>query len=98
MGEKKLPEAIAERRAIIEADHPDISVRRQCGLLELNRSSYYYAPEQESVENLELMRLIDEQFMKTPFYGWLRMTVHLQRQGYSVNHKRVQRLMRLIGI
>lgn len=83
---------------MIEADHPEISVRRQCELLELNRSSYYYAPAQESVENLELMRLIDEQFMKTPFYGRLRMTAHLQRQGYSVNHKRVQRLMRLSGI
>ena len=83
---------------MIEADHPAISVRRQCELLELNRSSYYYVPAQESAENLELMRLIDEQFMKTPFYGRLRMTAHLQRQGYSVNHKRVQRLMRLIGI
>lgn len=83
---------------MIEADHPHLSVRCQCGLLGLNRSSYYYAPAQESVENLELMRLLDEQFMKTPFYGRLRMTVHLQRQGYSVNHKRVQRLMRLMGI
>ena len=64
----------------------------------LNRASYYYQPAPESGLNLELMRLIDEQYLKTPFYGWPKMTAHLQRQGYQINHKRVQRLMRKMGI
>ena len=75
-----------------------ISIRRQCALLGLNRSSYYYQPAQESALNLHLMRLIDEQYLKTPFYGWPRMTAHLRRQGYGVNHKRIQRLMQKMGI
>ena len=73
-------------------------MRDQCGLLGLNRSTYYYVPATESSLNLHLMRLIDEQYMRTPFYGWPRMTVYLQNQGYAVNHKRVQRLMTKMGI
>ena len=64
----------------------------------LNRSTLYYTPAQESDLNLRLMRLIDEQYMKTPFYGWPRMTAHLRRRGHQVNHKRVQRLMHLMGL
>lgn len=75
-----------------------MSVRRQCDLLDLNRASYYYAPAGESEFNLHLMRLIDQQYLKTPFYGWPRMTAHLRRMGYEVNHKRIQRLMRKMGI
>lgn len=75
-----------------------ISLRRQCELLGLNRSSYYYQAAEESAFNLQLMRLIDEQYLKTPFYGWPRMTAHLRRQGYLVNHKRIQRLMQKMGI
>ena len=71
-------------------------MRRQCELLGLNRASYYYRAATETALNLELMRCIDEQYLKTPFYGRLRMTVHLQRLGYVVNHKRVQRLMQVI--
>jgi putative transposase len=67
-------------------------------LLGLNRSTYYYKPAGESEFNLHLMRLIDEQYLRTPFYGWPRMTAYLQRQGYAVNHKRVQRLMQVMGI
>jgi len=67
-------------------------------LIELNRSSYYYQPVPESDLNLKLMRLIDEQYLKTPFYGWPRMTAHLKRLGYPINHKRVQRLMQKMGI
>jgi putative transposase len=83
---------------LIEEGHPDLSIRRQCELLGLNRASYYYEPVSETSENLRLMRLIDEQYLKTPFYGSRRMTVWLVRQGEEVNRKRVQRLMRLMGL
>jgi putative transposase len=76
----------------------ELSVVRQCELLSLNRSSVYYRPVGESALNLELMRLIDQQYTVTPFYGSRRMAAWLQRQGYDVNRKRVQRLMRLMGI
>jgi len=82
----------------VEPDHPQISLRRQCELLGLNRSTLYYTPVGASELNLRLMRLIDEQYTRTPFYGWLRMTAYLCRQGLPVNHKRVQRLMRLMGL
>lgn len=82
---------------MIEADSA-ISIRRQCELLGLNRASYYYAPAGETALNLELMRKIDEQYLVTPFYGWLRMTAHLRRLKYAVNPKRVRRLMRLMGL
>lgn len=64
----------------------------------LNRATFYYQPVPESPFNLHLMRLIDEQYLRTPFYGCLRMTACLRRQGYEVNHKRVQRLMRVMGL
>ena len=64
----------------------------------LNRASYYYIPATESDLNLELMRWLDEQYMKTPFYGWPRMTVEAQKAGYAVNHKRIQRLMQLMWL
>lgn len=83
---------------MIEPHHPDISVRRQCELIDLHRSTYYYAPVGDSEFNLHLMRLIDEQYLKTPFYGWPRMTAYLRREGYAVNHKRVQRLMRVMDL
>jgi len=89
---------MAARCALIEPAHSELSVRQQCDLLGLNRSTYYYVPATESALNLHLMRLIDEQYMRTPFYGWPRMTVYLRNQGYTVNHKRVQRLMHKMGI
>ena len=64
----------------------------------LNRSSYYLSPATESEENLRLMQLIDQQFLKTPFYGSRRMTASLERSGETVNRKRVQRLMALMGL
>jgi putative transposase len=75
-----------------------LSIRRQCELLDLNRSSYYLPPAAESEENLRLMRRIDEQFTKTPFYGSRRITACLERSGETVNRKRVQRLMALMGL
>jgi len=83
---------------MIESSYTAISIRRQCDLIGLNRSTLYYQPAGESPLNLDLMRVIDEQYTKTPFYGWPRMTAQLQRLGYEVNHKRVQRLMQLMGL
>jgi putative transposase len=75
-----------------------LSVRRQCDLLGLNRSSLYYEPADEASEDLRLMRMIDEQYTVRPFYGSRRMTVWLTEQGEGVNRKRVRRLMRLMGL
>jgi putative transposase len=75
-----------------------LSVRRQCELLGLNRSSLYYVAAAESAENLRLMRLLDEEYTRHPFYGSRRMTVWLEGQGESVNRKRVQRLLRMMGL
>jgi putative transposase len=83
---------------MIELNHPRLSVRRQCELMGLSRSSVYYQPACETAENLHLMRRMDEQYLKTPFYGSRRLTVWLNRQGCAVNRKRVQRLMRLMGL
>jgi putative transposase len=73
-------------------------VARQCALLGLARSSWYYQPAGESAENLEVMRLLDEQYTRTPFYGVRRMTAWLRQQGHAVNHKRVGRLLRRMGL
>ena len=75
-----------------------MSVRRQCDLLGLPRASYYYQPASETPENLRLMRLIDEEYLAHPFLGSRRMAAWLKRQGQAVNRKRVQRLMRLMGL
>lgn len=83
---------------LIELNHPNLSIRRQCDLLGLNRSSFYSQPVGETELNLTLMRLIDVQYTQTPFYGWPKMTVYLQQLGYPINHKRVQRLMQLMGL
>jgi putative transposase len=86
------------KRSLIEPEHPALSVARQCALLGMARSSWYYTPQGESAENLELMRRMDEQYTHTPFYGIRRMTAWLRQHGYGVNHKRVGRLLRLMGL
>lgn len=86
---------------MIEPDHKRISVSRQAELLNLPRSSYYRwirGGKGETGENLELMRLIDEEYTRRPFYGSRKMRDALRRQGYQVNRKRVRRLMRLMGL
>ena len=84
---------------LIDPSHPELSVRRQCELLGLNRSTLYYEPATETAENLALMRLIDEEYTRHPFYGSRRMAVWLNEgKGYDVNRKRVRRLMRLMGL
>lgn len=83
---------------MIEPAHPQLSIRQQCELIGLPRASFYYQPVQETPLNLELMRRIDQQYTRTPFYGWPRMTIYLRRQGYEVNPKRVRRLMQQMGL
>jgi len=83
---------------LIESGHPEISTNRQCELLGISKAAYYYEPRAESAFNLALMRLIDEQYTRTPFYGVPKMTAWLRRQGHKVNPKRVRRLMRLMGL
>lgn len=95
---KKLVCSVEEKRRLIEATHPQLSVARQGDLLKLSRTGFYYEPRGESAENLLLMRLLDEQDTRTPFYGVCRMTDWLRTQGYEVNEKRVRRLLRLMGL
>ena len=83
---------------MIEPANESISVRRQCELIGISRASLYYEPGEESAYNLLLMRLLDEQYTRTPFYGVLKMTAWLREQGYQVNEKRVRRLLRLMGL
>lgn len=86
------------KRALIEPDHPELSIAQQCELLGLARSSYYYQSRGESEENLLLMRLLDEQYTRTPFYGARKMVTYLETQGHFVERKRVRRLMQLMGL
>ena len=85
-------------RPLIESDHPALSIRRQCELLGLGRSSLYYQAAAEADENLRLMRLIDQEYTAHPFLGSRRMAKWLAEQGEVVNRKRVQRLMRVMGL
>jgi putative transposase len=82
----------------VDWDHPDLSVRRQCELLGVNRSGLYYQPVGESEKNLMLMRLMDEQYTRAPFYGSRRITEWLATQGHAVDRKRISRLMKVMGI
>ena len=88
----------SQRRAMIDREEPKLSLVRQCALLGISRSSLYYLPTEAGAEDLELMALIDQQYLKTPFYGSGRMTAWLRYHGHQVNRKRVRRLMQLIGL
>lgn len=83
---------------MIEPNLPGLSVDKQCALLSISRSSFYYEPKGESEMNLDLMRVIDKQFLETPFYGVRQMTWHLRNEDHLVNEKRIRRLMRLMGL
>ena len=87
-----------DRRALLDRGHNDLSIRRQCRLLSVARSGVYRAPRAANDDDLALMRAIDELFMAWPFLGSRRMTVMLRADGWRVNRKRVQRLMRKMGI
>jgi len=95
---KNLALSIVDKRLLVEPNHPDISLSRQCELLDLARSSWYYKPVAVDPYELYLMHLIDQQYTATPFYGIRRMTAWLRTQGEVVNHKRVARLMLQMGI
>lgn len=82
----------------MKQDHPDLSVRRQCSLLSLARSSFYYHPRGESAKNLAFMKIIDRQFLETPWYGSRQMARHMQREGHECGRHRVRRLMRLMRL
>jgi putative transposase len=87
-----------ELRRLVERDNREISVRRQCDLLGVNRSGLYYRPLGESEENVRLMKLIDREYTRHPFKGSRRMVLWLAEQGHLVNRKRVSRLMEVMGI
>ena len=89
---------LEQRRNAIEPAHKKIPVYRQCELLGLSRSSLYYKPRGRTEYNEMLMKLIDKQYVETPFYGIDKMTEFLCCQGNHVNHKRVRRLMRQMGL
>src|SRR6266576_3586393 len=90
---KELASSIEDRRRWIDPQHPHLSVQQQCELLGVTRSTYYHRPRPESAENLRLLRRLDELYMDCPFFGSRRMAVTLE-----VNRKRIQRLMRILGI
>ena len=86
------------RREMVDREHPVLSTVRQCALLDISRSSLYYRRKETSPEDLAVMKAIDQQYLATPFYVSRRMTVWLQRQGCRARRKRVQRLMRTMGL
>jgi putative transposase len=88
-----LPNSTEELRQYIDPEHPELNIARQCELVGLARSSWYYPVRGETAENLSLMRSIDEQYLKTLFYGRRKMG-----KIFCCNRKRVLRLMRLMGI
>jgi len=87
-----------KRKTMVEPSHGGLSITRQCRLLSLSRSSYYFKAAGETENNLALTRLIDAQFLETPWYGSRQMARHLRREGWSVGRKRVRRLMRKMGL
>lgn len=78
---------------MIEPDHPQLPIKRQCALVGISRSAFYGGPRTESLETLAIMRAIDGQFLDTPWYGSRQMVRHLRRQGHAAGRKRVRRLM-----
>ena len=89
---------IPDRRRLIDKDHPEISINRQCKLLQVSKGALYYEPKTINPYTLLLMDLLDEQHTRTPFYGSRRLTAFLQQKGHMVNRKRVQRLMKKMRI
>ena len=88
----------AQRRALVECENPALPISQQCRLLAVSRSSVYRKPAEVSAEDLAIMRLIDRHYLARPYYGSRRMVAWLATQGHVVNRKRVQRLMRLLGL
>lgn len=91
-------QSISDRKRLIDKNHPKLSINRQCALLQVSKGGLYYEPKPVDAYTILLMDLIDKQHTKTPFYGSRRMTVCLQQQGHKVNRKRIQQLMKKMGI
>jgi len=89
---------VDRRRQMVEPDHPVLSIVRQCGLLSISRSGFYYEPTAESAETLALMRQIDEAYMLFPYYGSRQMARHLRRLGHTIGRRRTRRLMAKMGL
>ena len=90
--------SVEQRRGLIDPGHEQLSIVRQCELVSISRSSFYHRPASETAETLALMRLIDAQFLETPWYGSRQMARHLRRDGHAVGRKRVRRLMGRMGL
>ena len=88
----------AHRREMVDREHPSLPIVRQCALLGVSRSSLYYRPRGASEDDLSLMSEMDQHYLETPFYGSRRMKAWLERQGRRISRKRVQRLMRIMGL
>jgi len=90
--------SVERRRQMVEPEHPRLSIVRQCELVSISRSGFYHRPAEEMPLNLELMCLVDAQFLETPWYGSRQMARHLRRGGHMVGRKRVRRLMAKMGL
>ncbi len=95
---KNLNYSSRQKHLFVEGKNREIPIYRQCELIRLSRSSYYYKPRVVGNDDIDVMHLIDEQYTKTPFYGIRRITEVLRRLGYIINHKRIARLMRIMGL
>ena len=95
---KNLNCSIDIKRQCIDPNNSLVPIARQCDLLGISRSAYYYQSCKDESYNLALMRLIDEEYTRYPFYGIEKMTAVLRRQGHTINPKRIRRLMRLMGL
>ena len=89
---------LEKRKSLLEPERKIFSQRKQCELLGLARSGLYYRPREPSIEDLELKRAIDEQYLKTPFYGRRRMTVAMRQQGFLTGEKRIRTAMKQMGL
>ncbi|MCB9093419.1 MAG: IS3 family transposase [Halobacteriovoraceae bacterium] len=89
---------LEKRKSLLEPERKIFSQRKQCELLGIARSGLYYRPRELSIEELELMRAIDEQYLKTPFYGRRRMTVAMRQQGFLTGEKRIRTAMKQMGL
>lgn len=99
MAQKKITGlSLEEKKAMVDVLDRGMSIRKQCELLGLNRSSLYYQTVPIDEETMQLMNLLDEQHTKTPFYGVRKMTACLRCQGYQVGHDRVRTLLRMMGL
>ncbi len=87
----------SSRRLMVDKSHPELSISEQCDVLEIHRSGIYYKPKGESELNLTLMKRLDKQYFKTPFYGVLKLTELMKSEGFKVGKKRIRRLMKLIN-